>query len=270
MLWTIIVLIVAIALFLFGGMFIKHDPKKQKTMMQWLCFKSIKLVAIILLIGSVTQLYLTKVNPGIVMDMVASVRVKEEAKQAQAQADADKAIRAFVKDNSADLMKNAPVLGNPEGSKTIFFFTDYKCPYCARAHGELMQVIGENADVRIIVKNMPLPMHGEAAQIAAKAMIAANMQSRAKAANLDKWLVGNFGKWDQGDATANLMAGAKSAGLDTDKLAKDMKSGTVSDELSQVATLAQQFNIQGTPFLIVGETAFPGAVPASQIKAALK
>ena len=67
-----------------------------------------------------------------------------------------------------------------------------------------------------------------------------------------------------------LMEFAAEAGLDTAKLAEDMNSEVVSRELSNVSELATRFNITGTPFLIINDQAFPGAIPASQILEALK
>ena len=63
---------------------------------------------------------------------------------------------------------------------------------------------------------------------------------------------------------------AKEAGLDTAKLAEDMNSDVVARELTNVRDLAERFEITGTPFLIINEQAFPGAIPASQILEALK
>ena len=48
-----------------------------------------------------------------------------------------------------------------------------------------------------------------------------------------------------------------------------MDGEVVARELANVRDLAQVFEITGTPFLIINEEAFPGAIPASQIKAAL-
>ena len=50
---------------------------------------------------------------------------------------------------------------------------------------------------------------------------------------------------------------------------KDMDGEVVARELRNVRDLAQRFEISGTPFLIIGEKAFPGAIPADQIESAL-
>ena len=72
-----------------------------------------------------------------------------------------------------------------------------------------------------------------------------------------------------GKIEANIMKMAKEAGLDTDKLKADMKNEVVSRELANVRDLAQRFEINGTPFLVIGEEAFPGAIPYDQIIKAL-
>ena len=63
---------------------------------------------------------------------------------------------------------------------------------------------------------------------------------------------------------------AKEAGLDTKKLAADMEGEVVAKELQNVRELAQRFEISGTPYLIIGDQAFPGAIPYSRIVEALK
>ena len=68
---------------------------------------------------------------------------------------------------------------------------------------------------------------------------------------------------------ANIMKMAKEAGLDTEKLKSDMKTESVSREMANVRELAQRFEINGTPFLIIGDQAFPGAIPYDQINSAL-
>ena len=67
-----------------------------------------------------------------------------------------------------------------------------------------------------------------------------------------------------------LLKLAKEAGLDTKQLEKDMDGEVVSKELRNVRELAQRFEISGTPYLIIGDKAFPGAIPYAKIIEALK
>lgn len=272
MTWTILVLVLGIALFMFGGMLLKTDGKKPSTGVI-LTKKAIKLIAVIMVAGSVCRLYvpyyLTSVNPAIIQEMV-------EGMQAQQNAEKNKAIRKFVRSKADVMMADAPILGNPEATKTIFVWTDFSCPYCRRVHGDLDRVLADRDDVRVVVKNFSI--HGPLSDAPAKAVIAAKLQSPEKSAKLVDMLMTReyYSRDDMNDQSKladkvqkNVMKFAAEAGLDTDQLAKDMKGEVVAREMANVRDLAQQFEITGTPFLIIGEEAFPGAIPASQINVAL-
>ena len=72
MTWTILVLVLGIALFMFGGMMLKSDAKKSSNGII-MAKKAIKLVSVLLIAGSVCRLYvpyyLTSVNPAILQQM---------------------------------------------------------------------------------------------------------------------------------------------------------------------------------------------------------
>lgn len=55
--------------------------------------------------------------------------------------------------------KNAVTIGNPNGSKKLYVFTDPDCPYCRKGHEELKKLAKIASDVAIHVMLFPLPMH---------------------------------------------------------------------------------------------------------------
>ena len=274
MTWTILILVVGVLLFLFGGMLLPKGDEKKPSAGKIVAKKCISVIAIILIAGSMCRLYmpyyLTAVNPAIVQEMVTGM-------QEQQQAEKNKQIRKFVRSEGDKMMRDAPVLGNREGAKkTIYVWTDFSCPYCRRVHGELARVLADRDDVRVVVKNFSI--HGPLSDAPAKAVIAAKLQDPPKAAELTDMLMTRefYSQDDLKDQSkigekveANVMKMAKEVGLDTEKLKEDMKGDVVARELRNVRDLAQRFEISGTPFLIVGEQAFPGAVPAAQIETAL-
>ncbi|MCQ2599228.1 MAG: thioredoxin domain-containing protein [Alphaproteobacteria bacterium] len=272
MTWTILLLIVGIALFIFGTMLLKFDDKKP-SMGATVAKKSVKVVAIMLIAGCVCRLYvpyyLTSVNPAIVQEMVQGMQEQQNAVK-------NKEIRKFVRSNADVMSADAPVLGNREGAKTIYIWTDFSCPYCRRVHGELERVLADRDDVRVVVKNFSI--HGPLSDAPAKAVIAAKLQDADKSAALVTMLMNrNFYTQDDLKDQAkigekvekNVMKFAKEAGLDTERLKQDMNGEVVARELSNVRDLAQTFDISGTPFLIIEEQAFPGAIPYDQIIKAL-
>ncbi len=273
MTWTIIILIAAIALYMFGHILLKRDNKKT-SLMDVVMHKGISAIAIILIAGCMVRLvvpvYLTKTNPAILQEMVTSMQAQQEQEK-------NKVVRKYVKDHANDMIGDAPIAGNVDATKTIFLWSDYSCPYCRRVHGDLMRVLAERNDVRLVLKNFSI--HGALSDAPAKAVIAAKIQDNAKAVALDKLLMDKeyYSHEDMKDKDklaskieANVMKLAKEAGLDTKKLAEDMKGDVVKNELKQVRELAQRFEISGTPYLIIGEQAFPGAIPYAKIIEALK
>ncbi len=271
MTWTILVLLLGIFLYVFGGMLLKSDTKKATGPSY--VHKAIKMIAIILVAGGVCRLYvpyyLTSVNPAIIQEMVNGMQEQQNAEK-------NKRIRKFVRANLGEMLADAPVMGKTDAEKTIFVWTDFSCPYCRRVHSELGRVLAERDDVRVVVKNFSI--HGALSDAPAKAVIAAKLQSPEKAAALTDMLMTReyYSSADMKDQSKlaekvekNVMKMAKEAGLDEERLKQDMKGDVVAREMAQVRELANEFEITGTPFLIIGEQAFPGAIPSAQIKEAL-
>jgi protein-disulfide isomerase len=270
---TILILLIGMALFILGGLLFTFAGKKVSTGKNFVQ-KLLSAFGVVIIAGAVVQLwtpvYLTSVNPEMIKDMADSY--EEYMKEQQS-----KEVREYVKDHMDEMIANAPIVGDVEAKNTIFLWSDYSCPYCRRVHAELVKVMEENKDVRVVLKNFSI--HGALSDAPAKAVIAAKIQDNAKAAELDRLLMAKE-YYTQEDLKnqakladtiqANVMKLAKEAGLDTKKLAEDMKGDVVRAELMNVRMLAQQFGIQGTPYLIVNDTAFPGMVPAHVIIDALK
>jgi protein-disulfide isomerase len=59
---------------------------------------------------------------------------------------------------------------------------------------------------------------------------------------------------------------AKSAGLDLDKLHKDMESPEIAAELAKNIDLGKALNITGTPGFVIGDQIVPGAANMDELK----
>ena len=60
---------------------------------------------------------------------------------------------------------DAPILGNPDGDVTIAEFFDYQCSWCKKIHPDVMDVVAEDGNVRLMMKDWPV--FGEASVFAA-------------------------------------------------------------------------------------------------------
>ncbi|MGR3495639.1 DsbA family protein [Citreimonas sp.] len=51
---------------------------------------------------------------------------------------------------------DAPVQGNPEGDVTLVEYFDYQCPFCKGMHPTLKDVVAEDGNVRLVMKDWPI------------------------------------------------------------------------------------------------------------------
>ncbi|MBJ6749608.1 DsbC family protein [Geomonas anaerohicana] len=93
---------------------------------------------------------------GQVFDIASRQPVGGAAQQAK------KAERKERLDPATLTTDNALVMGNANGKKKLFVFTDPECPYCAKAHAELKKLAALEPDLAIYIKLYPLKMHPKA------------------------------------------------------------------------------------------------------------
>jgi protein-disulfide isomerase len=135
----------------------------------------------------------------------------------------------------------------PEGAAiTIVEFSDFECPYCAKASEALTQIGLEYPEhVAIVFKNFPLSIH-PTAEMAARAGFAAAKQ-------------GKF--WEMHDTLFSVQGSpldrerirtmALGLGLDVDAFEKDMASSEATDAIQADRRLGEKLGVEGTPALFV-------------------
>ena len=66
--------------------------------------------------------------------------------------------QAFITSELANLKRDDgdPVMGNVKGSLVIFEFSDYNCGYCKRMFLTIQQLLTNNDDVRLVIKEFPI------------------------------------------------------------------------------------------------------------------
>ena len=221
MTWTILILVVAVALYVFSGKLVKTDGKKPAPAAHFVK-NGATLAAIILLIVGVNRIgvgtshYLLEENPAILQEMVNNMQAKERERSSGM-------VKDYVKKHGDEMMKWAPVLGNENAAKTIYVWTAADCPYCRRVHEAFTEVLKSEKDVRIVIKNFPV--HGEISDIPGRWTIAAKKQGNNKAAALYEKIMNNtyWSESNRGDmnvVTGNMKKWAKEVGLDVAKVEK--------------------------------------------------
>ncbi|HEX3506565.1 MAG TPA: DsbA family protein [Xanthobacteraceae bacterium] len=153
-----------------------------------------------------------------------------------------------------------PALGNPKGDLTIVEFFDYQCPYCKKLAPEIAQVIREDGNIRLVLKDWPI--FGEVSKSAAQLALAAKYQDKYEQAH--DALIGATEKL----TTANIADLLTKAGIDIDKARQDLQAHqkTIDDLLARNGDQADAFGFQGTPGFIVGFFRVPGVVEMKVFK----
>lgn len=161
---------------------------------------------------------------------------------------------AFVPE--AKTAGGAALAGRADASRTILVFTDFECPYCKRLDTQLRD-LAKDKDVRVVLRNKPLPMHSHA-RLAAKAAIAAEKQG--KLAEMTHELFAHQDALDR----ASIMVYAERLALDIDRFRMDLDSWDTEARLVEDEALAAKLNVRGTPTSFVDGRRVIGAQPVAR------
>jgi protein-disulfide isomerase len=153
------------------------------------------------------------------------------------------------------------VLGNPDGAVTLVEFSDYACGYCRRSLSDVAELLKDNPDLRIVIRELPIisPNSPEAAKMA----LAAAEQGKFAQFHDAMFAAGQI---DPG----TIDAVAKSIGLDMDRARKVAASKVVDAELNNNYETANRLGFGGTPSWVVGDRLMTGAVGLEQLSQAVK
>ncbi|MBN1783864.1 MAG: DsbA family protein [Alphaproteobacteria bacterium] len=256
--------------------FVINWKKEKKASMSQRLFMETVLPAIFLFVGTyfiaslAIRPYMMQ-NPEILEDTFKALESKKKSNQ-------EKGVLSYVEDNKETFEKYAPVIGNVKGDVTIYEFYDYSCGHCRRVATTIEELIKNDKNVKVVLKQYPISPF---TFTAARAVIAAKKQGDVKVAAFHHVMM------QEGVIPENLskdmprekiesafekrtMDLAKKAGLDVAKLKTDMEDPTVMEELRTTREAGTEFGIEGTPFFIIGKEVFPGALSLADFEKAVK
>ena len=187
-------------------------------------------------------------HPEVITQAVAKLQDKERA-EAAAQAHAD-AKRLLPRHRAALERDGRDYVANPAGRITVVEFFDYNCGYCKLAAPEILRIIEQNPDVRIVFKE--LPIFGAASDTAAR--IALTDAGKANALALYKtWMAEK--PLDEAGIDRHLTE----LGLNPAAVRKAAAAPAIDQQIADVRKLAVALKIQGTPVFVIGDVMIPGA-----------
>jgi protein-disulfide isomerase len=203
-------------------------------------------------IEEIVREYLLK-HPEVIIQSIQGMQERQRASEEQ------QAVQRLAA-REGDLLRDAsaPVGGNPAGDVTLVEFFDYRCSYCRSVADTVVKLVESDPGLRLVYKE--LPILGPDSLLAARAALAAHMQ-------------GKYGPFHRAlmsapepftvEAVAKIATGA---GLDPDRLRKDMELPDVQAAIQRNLALAQDLGITGTPTFVVGSQVVPGAVSLEVLK----
>ena len=131
---------------------------------------------------------------------------------------------------------------------TIVEFSDFQCPYCAKAVWEANQVLAKYPkDVKLIFKQFPLDTHSQAA-LAAEAALAA--QAQGKFWEMHDKLYANFRAINRD----RIFTWAKEIGLDMKRFEAEINPRRYAARVASEEKEGEKAGVEGTPtFFINGK-----------------
>ena len=152
----------------------------------------------------------------------------------------------------------APVRGPANALATIVVFSDFQCPFCARASGTMQELLTRYPnDVRIVWKDRPMAFHQRA-----KAAAIFAREARAQKGDRAFWtahdkLFANTTQLEEED----LARYGGELGLNVPRLRNSIKSNAFAAQIGQDEALATSLNVTGTPTFFVNGRRLVGAQP---------
>jgi len=194
-------------------------------------------------------------HPEVIKDAMDELQRRQDAAAAAQQVSA-------ISDNSSALFssKRQVVLGNPKGDVTLVEFFDYNCGYCKRAHADLKELLANDKNLRVVLKEFPVL--GDGSVEAANVAVAVNMVAPDK-----YWAFHDAMLTERGQANGEkAIAVAEEVGIDKAALMKAMQSPEVKATIAESYDLANKLALTGTPSYVTAKEVVVGAVGYDALK----
>lgn len=158
-----------------------------------------------------------------------------------------------------------PVLGPATARMTIVEFSDFQCPYCAKAIPEVKEVMRQlPKDVKLVFKQFPLESHSEAAFGAEVALAA---QAQGKFWEMHDMLYAAFPKPLTKD---RIMLFAKGLKLDMARFSADLASHKYQARVQAEEKEGEAAGVGGTPTFFLNGKKYNSVFEAAQMVALIR
>lgn len=190
-------------------------------------------------------------NPEVLMEAVDVYNQRIAAAQEANESDILAAHADAIFNNENDL-----VYGNPDGDVVFVEFLDYRCGYCKKAHPEVMSLLKQDGNIKLIVKEYPVL--GEESLLASRFALAVKATNGMEAyGRVHDALM----ETRKGVTEGMLKRIAKDLDLDADAVFDAIDDPSVVATLTANQEIGQALQITGTPTFIMNTEMVRGYVP---------
>lgn len=161
---------------------------------------------------------------------------------------------------------SAPFRGAANAKVIIQEFSDFQCPFCSRAEPTIDELLkAYPGKVKVVWRNLPLPMHADA-PLAAEAAREAFVQKGNDGFSKYRELLFKHQRDPDGLKRTALEGYAATVGLDAQKFGKALDDHTHLPAIEADKKAANDAGINGTPSFTVGPYYISGAQPLPKFK----
>ena len=204
-------------------------------------------------------LQIIRTNPEVIIESIQAYQQQQQEKRQQAR----QALLKQIKTNPTDIIGDSPTKGSQEINIVLLEFSDFQCPYCALAQKTIQKFIDRYPqEVTLVYKHLPLAsIHPEGIP-AAQAAWAAQQQGKF-------WAYHDALFARQKELGEDLyLSLARELKLDLEQFNRDRQAAIPAIEKD--LAMAQQLGIQGTPFFVMNDRTFSGAVKLAELESILE
>lgn len=136
-----------------------------------------------------------------------------------------------------------PQVGN--GELTMVEFFDYNCPHCRSLNSDIINLVSQNSNIKILYR--PIGLMTKGSQAAAIAALAANKQNKFKE-------VHNAFITEQGEITEDLVKQiVAKLPLDQEQFARDVISSAIVEQATNNRKIFMDLGLKGVPSLFAAK-----------------
>jgi protein-disulfide isomerase len=181
------------------------------------------------------------------------------------------AVAGALTDSLSKTADSSRIQGSPSAKIWVIEVSDFQCPYCKEWHDATYRMVLDDyvktGKVRMAYVNFPLSIHAHAHQAAIAAMCAG---AQNKFWQMHDALFASQSSWEVlPDPAASFDSLAKSVGVDEAKYHACLDSPSIAALVAGDQQRAKGGGVTATPSFWVGGKLIEGAIPTSEMKAAI-